>query len=111
MGILHQQLIGALREAGDEGLGESEIMALGGMWWRTRLKGIRRWKLAVIGEQDDRFYLVSAPDVESDRGDRLQGEIEGSPVGGWEDSTVALDIGPLVLFPSGSSHYELDEAA
>jgi hypothetical protein len=97
MSILHQQLISALREAGDEGLPESEIMALGGMWWRTRLKEIRRWKLAVIGEQDGRYYLVSEREVESDHGEAESGRAE-IPM-------VALSSEPLVLFPSGSSHY------
>jgi hypothetical protein len=62
--LLHNAIISALREAGPDGLDEGEMAEYGGQWWQKRVSEIRRWKRAVIGEQDGRYFLVSEPDVE-----------------------------------------------
>ncbi len=128
MSVLHQDLLRALREAGDEGLDESEIMALGGMWWRNRLDEIRQWRLAVISLDRGRYYLESERGVERavSSDPSLASPLISTPCSraaeGRETDLGAgfiprasadgsLSSEPLVLFPSGSSHYELDEAA
>jgi hypothetical protein len=100
-------ILDRLRRVGEAGASEAEMVAAGGMWWRTRLKEIRRWRLAVIGEQDGRFYLVSVPDVESCYGGSRDDAVTpgSSSPSECATSVAALSTEPLVLFPSGSSHY------
>jgi hypothetical protein len=102
MSILHNDLLNALRDAGDEGLGEGEMAALGGRWWLQRVNEINRRKDSTIGEQNDRYYLVCGPDVEDGRGGRFVAA----------DPAAVLSIEPLTLFPAGRAHYDdLGEAA
>jgi hypothetical protein len=61
----------------------------------------------VIGVVGDLYQLGEEPDVEGGSGvvpDDETGETSSSP---WAptDPTAALSTEPLVLFPSGSSHY------
>ena len=101
-------ILNCLRTAGEEGASVADMVDAGGMWWRTRLEEIRRWKLAVVGEQDDRFYLVSELGVE-----RTSDTEDSSPSAGFEHGPVAgsLSPEPLSLFPSGSSHYTVEAEA
>jgi hypothetical protein len=107
MNILHQQLLNALRDAGDEGVTESDIAILGGRWWRQRLYELRKTG-HVIGETGGVFLLVVEREVE-----RAGDTEDSSPSAASERCAVAgsLSPEPLVLFPSGSSHYTMDEAA
>jgi hypothetical protein len=63
MSVLHQRLLSALRDAGDDGVPESEVVILGGRWWKQRLYELRR-KGHVIGETGGVFVLVIEAEVE-----------------------------------------------
>jgi hypothetical protein len=49
-------LLGALREAGDEGLPEARVRELGGRFWRDVLRRLCRWH--TIGEWQGVYYLT-----------------------------------------------------
>lgn len=57
MSVLHQDLLRALRDAGDDGVPEHRIIELGGRWWEQRLYELRR-SGHVIGETGGVFVLV-----------------------------------------------------
>lgn len=90
-------ILDLLRRVGDVGASEAEMVTVGGMWWRTRLKEIRRWRLAVIGEQNGRFYLVSDPEVERATGTSSRGSNEAAT------STLESDAGLIPRASTGGS--------
>jgi hypothetical protein len=107
--VLHQALLGALREAGSDGLGEGEMGVHGGRWWSRHVRDINRWKLATIGEHGGRYFLVAEPSASTEP--LSNGEQPPSRDVGLsrlrEDQTgdsASVDA-ELTLFPSCSSHY------
>jgi hypothetical protein len=70
----------------------------GGGWWRERVEEIRRWKRAVIGEQNGRYYLVVEPEARA----------ENMPCSPDAAQPPSAD---LTLFPRSSSPYDVREAA
>jgi hypothetical protein len=101
-GALIARTADALREASDEGITPTELAAKVGTRWIGRIITSMQRNGFTIGEQDDRFYLVSEPGVE-----RASDTEDSPPPAGSYRCPVAgsLSPEPLVLFPSGSSHY------
>jgi hypothetical protein len=105
MSILHQDLLRALRDAGDEGLPESTVAQLGGRWWKQRLYELRR-SGHVIGETGGVFVLVIEAGVE-----RASDTEDPPPSAGSFCRPVAGSLSPEPLFPSDTSHYREAYAA
>jgi len=42
MSVLHNSILNALREVGEDGLPEARMAELGGLWWRKRVSEINR---------------------------------------------------------------------
>ena len=99
-------MLAALVEAGPDGVLESEMPPLGGMWWRDRLSEISRshtlgWEM-VDGEK--RYVLANG--VEQADGD---GAVDPSPTG---EAVSPLNTESETLFdPPSRSAYEIDREA
>jgi hypothetical protein len=99
-------LLRALREAGDDGLLEADVVRLGGRYWKQVLNRLCRWH--PVGEERGRFYLVGVegtggPDT-SAGGGKAPSRILGS--------TGALSTGgQLALEIPRPGYYDLDRAA
>ena len=94
-------LLGALRDAGEDGLPESRVKELGGRYWEAVLRRLCRWH--TISEWHGVYYLTNG--VEGSHGESYG----SAPLG----AMAALSTeGQLVLLDvPGSSHYDLDRAA
>lgn len=99
-------LLGALREAGTEGLPESRMAELGGRYWRQALGRLCRWH--PIGEMNGWFVLV---EVEGSRG-RVAHGCAPDP-GALVTSAAALSLDSQLQLPDATAggHYDLDRAA
>ncbi|HEY1690015.1 MAG TPA: hypothetical protein VGF95_14265 [Solirubrobacteraceae bacterium] len=63
MSVVHHQIADELREAGDDGVAETEVALIAGRWWATRLEEMSAHGYTVARE-NEHVYLIAERDVE-----------------------------------------------
>jgi hypothetical protein len=106
----------ALREDRDNsgpGISRATVERLGATRHPDPLITRLRKQGHVVGVVGDLYQLGEEPDAESCHGDSRDAAFapEASSLSECATSVAALSPEPLSLFPSGSSHYTMDEAA
>jgi hypothetical protein len=90
-------LLGALREAGDEGLPEARVRELGGLHWRNVVRRLCRWH--TVSEWQGVYYLTCGTgQAASEAG--VPRRTDATPASGLSGpAQLSLDV------PTGSPHY------
>lgn len=98
MSVQHQNILKALREAGEDGVPESGMLVAGGAWWRKRVSEINRRPGFAIGyrvEHGEQVHVLTR-----EPGAQRASADDETGLGGSPSVAGSLSPEPETLFPA-----------